>query len=147
MQQVRDLLYQAKKGWYDGDPDLVISCFAEGVVWYQAMDNPEIWSISVAGLDSLRAMQTAGVKNGAQMWADHPEWRRDHEVLHIQVKGNYAIATTQHWEWKPDPAARENIYWESKMIWMLAKIKGEWKVTSLIGGIDFRQQVGKWNPE
>lgn len=147
-QQVRDLLYKAKRGWYDGDATLVTSCFAEGAVWYQAMDNPEIWSIVAAGLDSLRAMQSdANVKNGAQTWASHPQWRRDHEVLHIQIKGDYAVATTQHWEWKPDPVARENLYWESKVIWMLSKIKGEWKVTSVIGGVDSHQQVQKWNPE
>ena len=147
VQQVRELLYKEKEGWYKGDPDLLISCYAEGFVSYGANQDPELWSIDVVGLDTLRAKFNAVAKENAELWVNHPKWSRGHEVLHIQVKGDHAIATTQHWEAKPDSTARETIFMEGRVIRLLVKEDGEWKIISNIGGINARQKVWKWNPE
>ena len=146
--QVRDLLYTEMGGFLKGDPDQIISCYASGFVGYGAWGNePELWTVGIVGLDSLRTQYAASAVEWAANFAKHPEWKYGNEVLHIDVKNDRAIALTKHWAAMPDTTARETIVGQHQSVWMLAKNDGEWKITSFIGGITFDQKIWKMPPE
>ena len=106
------------------------ACFAPGFVGYNGNFNgPEYWQVSVVGLDSLRTVHARAVEHVAG-FARHPEWSHSEEVLHIHVKDNHAILCAQHRVEKPDPANRETISNEWREVSMLARIRGEWKITA-----------------
>ena len=147
VQEVRELLYREIEGHEKGDPDQIISCYAPGFVGYWAMtEDPEDWGIWVVGLDSLRTKYAEPTRNMPAWLARHPEVTFGREVRHVHAMGDHAIAVTKHFNVIPDSTARETIRNEHQSVWMLAKIKGEWKITSWIGGVTGRQQVTKMAP-
>jgi hypothetical protein len=68
-------------------------------------------------------------------------------VIHVDVKDNHAIAVSRHWGTRRDSTAQETIFNESRSVWMLAKIEGEWKITSALGAVTSDQKVRKWGPK
>ena len=148
VRQVRDLLYKEQQSFIKGDSEQLISCYAPGIVGYRAWGNePELWAVGVVGLDSLRTQYAASAVEWADILAKHPEWEYGNEVLHIHVKNDRAIALTKHWASMPDTTARETIDGQHQSVWMLAKNDGEWKITSFIGGVTFKQTIWKMPPE
>ena len=148
VQQVRELLYKDIDGHFKGDPEQVLSCYAPGFVGYQASgEGPELWEVGMVGLDALREAKEANVVEIPATWAKHPEWSHDREVLHVHLKDNHAIAWTQQLAVMPDSTARETIVFKWQDVWMVAKIKDEWKITNAIWRVKVEQTVWKWNPE
>ncbi len=148
VQQIRDLLYRENEGHHKGDQEQIYSCYAPGFVGYSANGyDPEVWVIWIAGLEELRSKYAQNVKESSDKYAEHPDWARGTEVHHVNVYNDHAIALTFHWDWKPDPKTRENITNSHRTVWMLAKIRGEWKITSFIGQITTEQRIWKLGPE
>jgi len=150
VQQVRNVIHKEWEAWYKtGDPEQIVSCYAPGFVRYSAAGGrgPEFWTVGTVGLDSLRTQYAARAVNSLATWAKHPNWRHGDEVLHVHIKDNHAIALTQQWFAMPDSTARQTVINEHQSVWMLKKIKEEWKITSGIGMVTQRQTVWKWQPE
>ena len=79
---------------------------------------------------------------GAEVLADTTlDFKAQHEMVRIDVKGNYAVAISRI-EWARNDTTK-NVRvrggWES--LWFLRKIDGTWKFTSAVGGIS------KWKEE
>jgi len=150
IEQVRKILQKEQDSWRKGDREQLMSCFAPGFVGYQAWGGRfNLINVSHIGLDSLRANYVSQVPEGGYgaTLAKHPERTVRFEVIHIDVKDNHAIGLTKHFGIVPDTTARETIIGEFESLWMLAKIEGEWKITSFIGQISSEQTVWKQGPE
>jgi len=149
VQQVRERLYKEWEGWEKGDPEQIVSGYAPGFVGYFAGGGrgPEFWTVGRVGLDSLRTQYAANAVERAATWAKHPNWSHGDEVLHVHVKDDHAIALTQQWVAMPDSTNRQTIINEYQSVWMLKKIKEEWKITNWISSVSSKQTVWKWQPE
>lgn len=143
--QIRTLLYKEVDSWFKGDPDQIISCYAPSFVGYAA-NGTEAWEVSVGSLDSLKQLVSASVQFAAS-FAKHPNWSHSREVLHVHIKGDHAVALLHQEAVIPDTTAREttNNTWED--VFMLAKVKGEWKITSAIWRTSVDQKVWRGLPE
>lgn len=149
IEQVRKILQKEQDGWRKGDQEMVLSCFAPDFVgyagWWGRLD---LISVTHVGLDSLRANYVSTkrleqeVTNFSRPGSVHP-----FEVLHIDVKGDHAIGLTNHVSVVPDKEERETIINKFRSVWMLKKIKGEWKITSFISGVYGEQNVYEQGPE
>ena len=147
-QQVRDLLYKEQDSYLKADTEQLLSCYSPDFVGYWGSgEGPELWSVVVVGLDSLRSQYAAQAKQMVDWLAKHPEVTFGNEVVHINIKNDRAIALTQHWATIPDTTARETIAGKHQSVWMLAKINDEWKITSFIGQVILEQTVWKQGPE
>ena len=150
VQQVRNVINKEWEGWYKtGDPEQIVSGYAPGFVGYSAAGGrgPEFWTVGIVGLDSLRSQYAAGAVDSPGDLAKHPDWSHGDEVLHVHIKDSHAIALTQQWFAMPDSTNRQTIINEHQSVWMLKKIKEEWKITNWIGMISSKQTVWKWQPE
>ena len=135
------------ESWFRGDPEQIISCYAPDFVGYAAnYGGTEVWDVAVGSLDSLRQPVSVSIQFAAT-WSRHPEWSRSKEVLHVHTKDDHAIALVHQEAVRPDTTARETTVdtWED--VFMLAKIKGEWKITNVIWRTSGDQMVRRWLPE
>lgn len=145
--QIRALLCKEVDSWFKGDPDQIISCYAPNFVGYAAKyGGTEAWEVSVGSLDSLRQLVSASVQLAAN-FAKHPNWSHSREILHVHIKDDHAVALLHQEAVIPDTTARETTtdVWED--VFMLTKIKGEWKITSAIWRTSGDQKVWRGMPE
>ncbi len=167
VKQIKELLN--KEGWavWHGEVDKVLSCYAPGFVGYSASpdsaalsksrydgfttyNDPEEWAVSISTPDELRKYASQNLSKTPRSLEDfiakHPDWKGGQQIRHVHVKGDHALAIARYWSKTPDLENRETIYGERRTVWLLSRIKGEWKITSWIGGISSGQRVTKWGP-
>jgi hypothetical protein len=147
IEQVRDLIYKEIAGHIKGDPDQIMSCYADApgtAIFLANGRGPETWTVAVAG-DSLRTQYAGPKRDNPSPPSNEPQNGR--EVIHVDVKDNHAIAVSRHWGTRRDSTAQETIFNESRSVWMLAKIEGEWKITSALSAVTSDQKVRKWGPK
>lgn len=148
VQKVRALLYKEQDSYLQGDTERLLSCYAPDFVGYQANgEGPELWRVGIVGLDSLRSRYAADAATAPSWLKRHPEVQYGNEVVHISVKDDRAIALTQHWSSLPDTTARETRNGIHQSVWMLAKVKGEWRITGFISGTRAKQTIWEQGPE
>jgi hypothetical protein len=141
-QKVRALLYKEQDSVMEGDQERLLSCYAPDFVGYLAGgEGPELWQVGIVGLDSLRSLYAAKTTDNPSWLKRHPEVRYLNEVLHISIKDDRAIALTQHWSSLPDTTARETLNGMHQSVWMLAKVKGEWKIRAFVKCCGWRVSV------
>ena len=159
---VREVIEKELKGALEGKPEQVRSCYADGFVGYSAIrsgipmnryhlrDNtytvdPEDWTIGITKPEELDEY-AEGFKPGAAERRKKLGITHDNEVASIKVKDDCALGVTRHWgSWKENKT-NDTIDWEMRTVWMLKKIKGEWKITNYIGAISRSFFVGKAYP-
>lgn len=147
VQQIRNVFYDIWEGWYVGNPEQIDRHFAEDFVGISAPFNePQLWTIGLVGLESIKEADKRAVEQ-AKTWAEHPNWSHGEEVLHVHIKDDRAVAFNQQWSVKPDSTKRETIVIKAQEVVLLAKIKGEWKITTSLWSTKVDQTVWKWDPE
>ena len=162
IQKIKELLHRYEDGVWNGEPEKIISCFDPSFVVYGALDDsvsmfmlrgdhhniidPEDWDVLAAGPDIIR--EHAEAFKGRPDWvAKHPDYKHGMEVRHVNVMDDHAIAVWRIWRSWTDETARETVRTESRTVWMLTRIRGEWKTTSWIFGVSRGQRVSKQGPE
>jgi len=147
VQQIRNVFDDLWEGWYVGNPEQIDRHFAEDFVGIAANGNqPQFWEVTVVGLEAVKELDKGAVEQ-AKTWAEHPNWSRNKEVLHVHVKDDRAVAFNQYLGTQPDSTNRETIVIKAQEVVLLAKIKGEWKITTSVWGTKVDQTVWKWDPE
>lgn len=149
VQQVLEIIYMEMEGHVKGDPDQIMSCYAPGFVGYRAWtEDPEDWNVRIVGLDSLRVKYAEPARGNPARRSKYPSsWEYFADFPHVHVKDNRAIVVWKMYSRMPDPKARETLNNMFRSVWLLAKIKGKWKITNWIGGVTDSQKVTKWTPE
>jgi len=146
--QVRNLLHKEMNSCMKGDVEQILSCYDDDVfVGYWAMtENPQNWAVWINTPEELKNYAESH-RGRPERTAKHPDWQRMREVRHINVKGNHAVAVTNHLTIMNDEKNRETITNEHQSVWLLAKNKGSWKITNFIGGVTRSQNIRKSAPE
>ena len=167
VQQITELLRKEGMSVWECKPEEVLSCYAPGFVGYHAMpdsisrtrfringyyvsSDPEDWVVRITTADELRKYALTFVDKAPRRWedfiAEHPEWKGNFDV-NVNVKGDHAIAVHRGWWLMPDSKDRKTEYSEWRSVWMLARIKREWKITNWISNISRCNWVRNWVPE
>ncbi|MEW6751803.1 MAG: hypothetical protein AB1505_12620 [Candidatus Latescibacterota bacterium] len=94
-----------------------------------------------ANPEAFRRTAEPAMRDMAGRLARHPEWTLHREVLHADVREDRAIALNQVSLTQPDPPAREVVTTRMQEVVMLAKLRGEWRVTGSIEGIGCEQST------
>ena len=146
--KVRDLLIKEMTSCMKGDVQQILSCYADDIfVGYYAMtENPQDWAVWIDKKEELTKYAESH-KGRPEIAAKHPDWQHINEVRHVNVKGDHAIAVTNHLTIMYDDKAREDIINEHQSVWLLTRSKGSWKITNFIGGVTQSQTISKRSPE
>ena len=114
---------------------------------YSAMtEDPDRWYIDFVGIDSLRT-QYADTKEWASSLAKHKDWTYGNEVTHIHIMEDHAIASSKHWKIMPDSTSREELVYFYQSVWMLKKLDNQWKISDVLGGVRFHEEVYRHPPK
>lgn len=148
---VREVIEKELKGALEGKPEQMKSCYAPDFIGFNAWNrgdvcmhkihsdgdiqyiDPEDWKVSISTPEELN--------DYAENFRGYPERikksavTRGNEVVSANVKNDCAIAVTRHWGSWLDKTTNENVKFEGRSVWMLKKVKGEWKIFSNIGQI------------
>jgi len=105
--------------------------------------NDEFWNnLHLNVLDEMAAPDFVHQLNNEARSRD--EYKKLYATF--SVKGNSALAVSRHIKRWTIEETRENVNTEFRSVWMLTKIRGEWKVTGLIAHISTGQLVTKMRP-
>ena len=147
--KVTALIYRQIDGYQNGDPEKLYSCFdADSFVGYSARgsQDPDDWTVGSIGLEGIQNYVN-GAKNAKATMDKHPGWSGVSEVRHVHIKGDHGLAVAKFWITMPDKKARETLHWTHETVFLVTKIKGEWKITGWIGTITRSQEFRRWFPE
>ena len=158
---VREVLERELKGALEGKPEQVKSCYAPGFVGYTAMTaprinrlhtqgivhyaDPEDWEVGITTPEELD--EYAEASKGYPERRAKSDVEHDNEVVSVRVKGDFAIGVTRHWSRWQDKTTNENVMGESRTVWMLKKLKGEWKIFTYVGQVSWGQLRYKSTPQ
>jgi len=161
IEQVKKVLYRYEEGFFSGDAKKVLSCFAPEIVSYAPLPDsasllmlrgdhhyitdPEDWYIWGVGMESAK-QHAESCKYYPEYLKKHPDYKHTTKVSHVSVKNGRAIAVTRHLRSWTVQETRDNVTSEFRTVWMLSKIRGEWKVTGLIAHVSAGQLVTKMRP-
>ena len=120
-QDIRNLIIKENVSCLKADAESIVSCYAPGVtIYWQFSDDPEDVLLYVNGLDELRTIYAAEAKKQASI---EPRC----EVRHVSIRGDKGVAVSRHWK-----IVNNYPMGTHHSMWMVAKIKGQWLITSAI---------------
>ncbi|GAH36233.1 unnamed protein product [marine sediment metagenome] len=148
---VREVVTREIESGPEGDAEKYISCYhGPSFVQYRIYTtkdpkNPNNLWITSAGPDAVRA-SAENLKKQKSRLDEHPELYYYYEVQHVHVMGDNAIAVPTFWQIMPDQEKRERFFHTHQTLYMLTKIKGEWKITSKISHMTSSDEIVKMRP-
>jgi len=161
VRQIRKVLISLMVGHHKFDPEQILSCFAPEFVAYTTLPaqrkykyqhlmkgdysiiiDPEDWTVQYASLGAYRKWVE---KRMGELKREpvNPNIKHFDEVHNVHIWGSQAIAVTEHGQKMFCPITRETIHTWNRSVWMLAKIKGKWKITGYIGAVDMGRNTTK----
>ena len=162
VEAIKKLIYRYEDGVFSGDAQKIISCFAPDCVSYSPFPDslalfmtrgdhhvvfdPESWNVWGVGMDAVREHAKSMSYYPAYL-QKHPDYLHTTKVSHVSVNDERGLAVSRHIRRWPIEETRDNVYSEFCSVWLLAKIRGEWKVTGLIAHISGGQLVTKMRPQ
>jgi len=160
IRQVRNVITRYEDGVFTGDAQKIISCFAPDFVAYSTVTDslsmytfrgdspyfdPDFWYVTGIGPEFIRK-HAERFTTYPEKLRNNPDYRHVTTISHVSVNGDRALAVTSHKRMWRDLDARETVTREHRTVWMLSRIRGEWKVTSYISPITWYQSVMKMSP-
>lgn len=159
--RVKAVLEKELKGALEGNVEQVKSCYAEGFMGVMAWSpgitlnrlhssgtnyypDPEDWIIVISNAAELD--KYAEAFRGAPERIKKMKVERGNGVVSVKVKDDCALAVTRHWGSWLETKTNENVNVEMRSVWMLKKIKGEWKIASFVGHVSRSVLVSKAYP-
>ena len=166
-QAVREVLSRELRGALTGNVEDIKSAYSPDYVGYMALTdsisvsqmivygntfvtNPEDWTIFVSTPQELNeyAENFRGVpERHAEYFKKYPGSSHSNEIRSVKVRGNHAIAVSRHWTTIPNPTKQQKLRWEMRTVWMLDKIRGEWKISRAIAGVVRAQIIETTYPQ
>jgi len=166
-QAVRKVLNRELKGALTGNPEQVLSCYADDYVGYMAwtdsvsvsqlltvgnriIADPEDWTIFISSPQELKeysARFRGGPERMAKYKKKYPGAAHSNEIRSVTLKGDHAIAVSKHWTTIPNPSKQQKLRWEMRTVWMIDKINGQWKISRAISGVVRAQIVETTYPQ
>ena len=143
-QEIRDVLNQVWDKWDSADPDHNAH-FSDDMTRIRALEDPVNWAIGSSGLMSKEQfVEHAG--RMAATWRDHPDWKMNREILHVDVNGDGALITARQSVSMPDSTKKITVNNSWTEVILLRKTNSDWKLTHSLY-VHRDQGVWHWDPE
>ena len=132
---IRALLRKEFDTGLAGDHNEHIGCFDPSFVGFGAFGRPAtewiVWG------DHHTLIQYSEIHD-----AERPKsWKCSAEVMHIDTRGDVALAVSQHVDTWEEPEQKRSVRNHHETVWILRKIGSEWRIVSWVWGSKHNQEV------